>query len=151
MGEGPVEFSIEEHSGTLRGWNYIRSTRRRTVNSDHSSDNTATSGPTASERAIEDILVQSPHILASILGIDPGVLVPAARQESLPSGRSDLVFLAGNAVLLIELKVTDATADHVAQLAGYAADYRDPDTRPAFAVDRNLRPILLAPTIPTPV
>lgn len=106
---------------------------------------------TASEKAIEDILAQSPHILAPLLDIDPAALVPVARQQFLPGGRTDLVYLAGNAVILIELKVEKATVNHVAQLAGYVDTYSDDATKPAFATDRELRPVLLAPEIPSDI
>lgn len=37
----------------------------------------------ASEQAIEDILAQSPHILASLLDVDPTALVLVARRQSI--------------------------------------------------------------------
>ncbi|WP_140408916.1 PDDEXK family nuclease [Natronolimnobius baerhuensis] len=106
---------------------------------------------TASERSIEDILAQSPSILASIIDVEANELIPVARQQSLPSGRTDLVYLAGNDIILIELKVVKATEDHVNQLSAYVHDCQNKGTEPAFAKDRNLRPILLAPQIPSDV
>lgn len=102
---------------------------------------------TASEQAIEDILAQSPEILAPLLNADQEALVQVARQQSIPAGRTDLVYLAGDEVVLIELKAVKATSDHVEQLASYVPFYRDKSTQPAFAKDRPLRAILLAPSI----
>ena len=109
------------------------------------------SDSTASEQAIEDILAQSPQILAPLLGVDSVALVPVARQQFLPAGRTDLVYLAGDEVILIELKVVEATSEHIDQLAGYVEDYTDEESRPAFAADRELRPVLLAPDIPSDI
>jgi len=43
---------------------------------------------------------------------------------SVPSGRLDLLYVSGQQVLVVELKVEDATPAFVAQVAAYAADLR---------------------------
>lgn len=51
---------------------------------------------TASERAIEDILAQSPQLIADTLDFLDGSPRLVDRQQTLPSGRADLVYLAGD-------------------------------------------------------
>ncbi|MFC7095679.1 hypothetical protein [Halobaculum marinum] len=106
---------------------------------------------TASERAVEDVLAQLPEVLENVLpNIDPPLRL-VERQQQLPSGRADLVFLAGEEVLLIELKVVEATEDHVSQLKGYKEDYDAVADNTEFAEGRTLYPVLLAPSIPSSV
>lgn len=106
---------------------------------------------TASEKAIEDILAQSPHILGPLLDEEPEALVPVARQQSISTGRTDLVYLVGSDVILIELKVTEASTDHINQLLDYVDSYNDTESQPAFAAERELRPVLMAPNIPSDI
>lgn len=68
------------------------------------------------------------RLLASIIDEEPGELVSVARQQSLPSGCTDLIYLANNDVILIKLKVVKATEDHVDQLSAYVEDYQDEET-----------------------
>lgn len=106
---------------------------------------------TASERAVEDILAQSPATLRNILEFLSDQPRLVERQQSLPTGRADLVFLAGGDVLLIELKVVPAVEDHVDQLEGYVHSYQNGIDGTEFAENRNLVPILLAPDVPRSV
>jgi len=89
-----------------------------------------------------------------------------ARQMDVPSGRLDLLYVSGQQLLVVELKVEDATPTFVAQVAGYAADLRamqdegrlasgpvvavllcpsfDDDTR-RICTESNVRPVEYAP------
>lgn len=108
---------------------------------------------TASERAVEDILAQSPELLIEVIDFLEEKPRLVERQQSLAigggeTGRSDLVYLVGNDVLLIELKVVTAKQDHIDQLEEYVNSYQSGVDGTEFAQDRTLVPILLAPEIP---
>lgn len=98
---------------------------------------------TARERTIEDILAQYPAIAARLLDRSPENLVLADRQRSVPSGRTDLLFLSGQQLLVVELKIETASQPHLDQVLGYANDLQGTD----FAGTSEPTPILLAPKI----
>jgi hypothetical protein len=75
------------------------------------------------ESQVEDILATYTDLAQRILGTPEPVSL-LARQMSVPSGRLDLLYLSGQQVLVVELKVEDATPTFVAQVSGYAADLR---------------------------
>lgn len=103
----------------------------------------------AREKTVEDILARYPHIAESVLDVDHGSLVLVNRQESLPTGRSDLVFLSGSDLWIIELKVEPGTTEHVDQVQRYVDVYED-YVADSSAAD-TVVPVLLAPRIPTAV
>lgn len=71
------------------------------------------------ESQIEDILVMYPEIAARILGENSDI-TPAVRQKSLPSGgRLDVVYIAGNRFLLVELKVEAFVSTFLQQVLAY--------------------------------
>jgi len=72
----------------------------------------------ANEYAIEEVLSRFPHITERVLDLEEGSLTLANRQQSLPSGRSDLVFLSGSDVYLLELKAVPAKITHLDKLSG---------------------------------
>lgn len=104
----------------------------------------------ADERAIADILAQYTHIAESILDVD-GRLVLARQEHVLPNGRrSDLVYLAGDSLVVVELKVNEATIENAVQIADYA-DIYERDIIPKEFPGSSLKPVLLAPSIPQKV
>jgi hypothetical protein len=75
------------------------------------------------ESQVEDILATYTDLAQRILGTpEPTRLL--ARQMDVPSGRLDLLYVSGQQLLVVELKVEGATPTFVAQAAGYAADLR---------------------------
>lgn len=106
---------------------------------------------TASERAIEDIFAQSPQLIADTFDFLDRSPRLVDRQQTLPSGRADLVYLAEDKVVIIELKVVTATADHVTQIEGYKDDYENEVPGTEFATDRPIIPVLLAPEVPSQI
>jgi hypothetical protein len=75
------------------------------------------------ESQIEDILATYTDLAQRVLGTPEPVSL-LARQMDVPSGRLDLLYVSGQQLLVVELKVEDATPTFVAQVAGYAADLR---------------------------
>jgi hypothetical protein len=75
------------------------------------------------ESQVEDILATYTDLAQQILGMPERVSL-LARQMDVPSGRLDLLYVSGQELLVVELKVEDATPTFVAQVAGYAADLR---------------------------
>ncbi len=74
------------------------------------------------ESQIEDILVMYPEIAARILGENSDI-IPIVRQKPLPSGgRLDVVYLAGNRFLLVELKVEAFAPAFLLQILNYQQD-----------------------------
>jgi hypothetical protein len=102
---------------------------------------------TARERTIEDILAQYPTIAARLLDRPPENLVLADRQRKVPSGRTDLLFLSGQELLVVELKIEAARRPHLDQVLGYADDLQGTD----FAGTSQPIPVLLAPEVPADV
>jgi hypothetical protein len=99
----------------------------------------------ANEYAIEEVLSRFPHITERVLDLEEGSLTLANRQQSLPSGRSDLVFLSGSDVYLLELKAVPAKITHLDQIERYIADYRQSES--LLQASQTLVPVLLAPEI----
>jgi len=75
------------------------------------------------ESQVEDILATYTDLAQRILG-RPEPVSLLARQMDVPSGRLDLLYVSGQQLLVVELKVEDATPTFVSQVAGYAADLR---------------------------
>lgn len=104
----------------------------------------------ASERAVADILAQFPAITEELIDPD-GALVFARQEHVLPTGRrSDLLFFSGNELYLIELKIREARHEDVAQVESYIETYES-EIIPAEYPGNELRPVLLAPSIPDAV
>lgn len=104
---------------------------------------------TANEHAIEDVLAQFPDIAAEVLDIEETNLRLVERQQSLSTGRTDLVYLTGEGLVLVELKAVTAAEAHVEQLSGYIEAYEAGEVD--IASGRDLIPVLLAPEIPDSV
>ena len=102
----------------------------------------------ASEKAIEDVLAKYPGITESVLDYQPNSLTFLARQQSVEVGRTDLLFLSGDELLLIELKAEAATEAHVDQLDKYRDHYEQVVIGEKYPSASQLVPILLAPEIP---
>jgi hypothetical protein len=98
------------------------------------------------ESQIEDILVMYPEIAARVLGENSDI-TPVVRQKSLPSGgRLDIVYIAGNRFLLIELKVEAFVSTFLQQVLEYQQDLsalQSLDQFPAGVIE----PFLLVPSI----
>jgi hypothetical protein len=75
------------------------------------------------ESQVEDILATYTDLAQRILGMPEPVSL-LARQMEVPSGRLDLLYVSGQQVLVVELKVEEATPTFVTQVSGYAADLR---------------------------
>lgn len=101
----------------------------------------------ASEKAIEDVLAKYPGITESVLDYRPTSLTFLARQQSVEVGRTDLLFLSGDELLLIELKAEAATEAHVSQLEEYRDHYKQVVIGEKYPSASELVPILLAPEI----
>lgn len=101
----------------------------------------------ASEKAIEDVLAKYPGITESVLDYQPNSLTFLARQQSVKVGRTDLIFLSGDELLLIELKAEPATEAHVDQLEEYRGHYEQVVIGEKYPSASELVPILLAPEI----
>jgi len=73
------------------------------------------------ESQIEDVFVNSPDIVRSVLNIDdePRLLV---RQMQVPSGRLDLLYSYKSSLLLVELKVVGYKDEYISQVTGYRND-----------------------------
>jgi hypothetical protein len=73
------------------------------------------------ESQVEDILVNSPLLAKSVLGLDeePRLLM---RQMIVPSGRLDLVYTYQARLLLVELKVESFQRKFVQQVSNYRQD-----------------------------
>jgi hypothetical protein len=98
------------------------------------------------ESQIEDILVMYPEIAARILGENPDI-TPVVRQKSLPSGgRLDIVYIAGNRFLLIELKVEAFIAKFLNQVLEYHGDLAALQNINQFPTGV-IEPFLLVPSI----
>ncbi len=98
------------------------------------------------ESQVEDILVMYPEIAAQILGENSDI-TPIVRQKSLPSGgRLDVVYVAGNRFLLVELKVEAFVPAFLEQILEYQQDLLTLQSRSEFPIG-TVRPILLVPTI----
>ena len=101
----------------------------------------------ASEKAIEDVLAKYPKITESVLDYQQDSLTFLARQQSVKVGRTDLLFLSGDELLLIELKAEPATQAHVEQLEEYRDHYEQVVIGKKYPSASNLVPILLSPEI----
>lgn len=75
------------------------------------------------ESQVEDVLATHMDLAQRVLGTPEAVSL-LARQMNVPSGRLDLLYVSGQQVLVVELKVEDAAPAFVAQVAAYAADLR---------------------------
>ena len=73
------------------------------------------------ESQIEDVMATYPQITQRLLGINEQLSL-LARQMILPSGRLDLLFAAGDRILLLELKVEECSSEFVGQLEVYRQD-----------------------------
>lgn len=107
----------------------------------------STNDRNASEKAIEDVLAKFPGITESTIDYPQGSLTYLARQQSVEVGRTDLLFLAGDELVLIELKAEAATQDHVEQLESYREHYRDSVLGDRYPAVSTLTAILLAPRV----
>ena len=98
------------------------------------------------ESQIEDILVMYPEIAARLLNEDSDI-TPVVRQKYLPSGgRLDVVYIADNRFLLVELKVETFTATFLAQVLEYQRDLIELQALKQFPAGI-IEPILLVPVI----
>lgn len=97
------------------------------------------------ESQIEDVLATYPSIVRRLLDLDDDVAL-VARQIPLPSGRLDLLFLTGNTLLLIELKVVPFNEEFVSQVQDYQADLVTLQQTKKL-VQATIVPILLCPSI----
>lgn len=102
----------------------------------------------AREKAIEDVLATHPDVTEVVLDYDSGSLTLLNQQHSTEVGITDLLFLAGNELVLIELKTESATEEHVDQLQRYRDHYETELLGDEFPTASALSPILLAPEIP---
>lgn len=102
----------------------------------------------ASEKAIEDVLAKYPGITESVLDYESNSLTFLARQQSVKVGRTDLLFLSGDDLLLIELKAETATEANVDQLDKYRDHYEQVVIGERYPSASQLVPILLAPEVP---
>lgn len=75
------------------------------------------------ESQIEDVLATYADLAQRVLA-RPEPVSLLARQMQVPSGRLDLLYLSGRQILVVELKVENATPTFAAQVAAYAADLR---------------------------
>ncbi|MDT3434665.1 hypothetical protein [Haloarcula sp. 1CSR25-25] len=105
----------------------------------------------ASEKAIEDVFAKHPDITEETLNYPDNSLTLLARQQTVDIGRTDLLFLAGEELLLIELKAERATEDNVVQLEEYRDYYQHSVLGDRYPSATHLKPILLAPEIPPPI
>lgn len=105
----------------------------------------------ASEKAIEDVLAKFPDIAESTLDYSTGSLTLLARQQSVEVGRTDLIYLAGDELVLVELKAEAATQAHVEQLDNYRDYYQNSILGNKYPAVSNLTPVLLAPSISKPI
>lgn len=101
----------------------------------------------ASEKAIEDVLAKFPSIAESTLGYEQGSLTYLARQQEVDVGRTDLLYLTGDELVLVELKAVPAISEHIEQLEKYAEHYRESVIGKRYPAVTNLTPVLLAPRI----
>lgn len=101
------------------------------------------------ESQIEDILATYTSIAQAVLGVDADLHL-VTKQMALPSGRLDLLFAAGNSLLLVELKVEPAEESFVWQVKGYERDLRQLQEKQAL-LDAPITTILLTPSFPKPV
>lgn len=98
------------------------------------------------ESQIEDILVMYPEIAARIMGENSDI-TPVVRQKSLPSGgRLDVVYIAGNRFLLVELKVEAFVSAFLNQILEYQKDLASLQTLNQFPAGV-IQPFLLVPAI----
>ncbi len=96
------------------------------------------------EAQVEDALAVRPEIFANVIGLS-GPVSLLFRQYSLPSGRLDLLYTAGNELLLVELKVEPCQTSFIKQVLGYAGDLHDLQGRDSL-VQATIRPYLLCPS-----
>ena len=96
------------------------------------------------EAQVEDALAVHPDIFANITGIS-GPISLLFRQHSLPSGRLDLLYAAGNELILVELKVESCQPSFVEQVLGYATDLQALQERESL-VQAPIKPYLLCPS-----
>lgn len=94
------------------------------------------------EKVIEDILSFDKSILAELLSISPVNLNLIARQKILTSGKLDLLCLAEDELILIELKTVSFTNDIVGQIGGYHEDLVELQ-RQHRLIDAPIRQIIL--------
>jgi hypothetical protein len=97
------------------------------------------------ESQVEDVLATYPSIVRRLLDLDEDAAL-VARQMPLPSGRLDLLFLTGNTLLLIELKVVPFNEEFVSQVQNYQADLVALQQVKKL-VQATIVPILLCPSI----
>jgi len=98
------------------------------------------------ESQVEDILVMYPEIAARILGEDSDI-TPVVRQKSLPSGgRLDVVYIAGNRFLLVELKVEPFVPAFLEQVLEYQQDLLKLQSQEKFP-SGIIQPFLVLPAI----
>jgi hypothetical protein len=95
------------------------------------------------ERVVEDILSADKSILAEILSLDSSGLSLIARQRQLASGRLDLLYLYGNELLLIELKVVPFYEEVISQINHYFQDLQELQEQHKL-IDASIRRIILA-------
>ena len=96
------------------------------------------------EAQIEDALAVHPEIFANIIGVS-GPVSLLFRQYSLPSGRLDLLYTAGNGLLLVELKVESCQTTFIEQVLGYADDIYALQGQDSL-VQATIKPYLLCPS-----
>ncbi|MEO0249137.1 MAG: hypothetical protein ABIN58_06245 [candidate division WOR-3 bacterium] len=73
------------------------------------------------ESQVEDVFATYPTILKSVLNVKDDLSL-LARQMSLPSGRLDLLLVAGNRLLLVEVKVKPFASEYIHQVKAYIED-----------------------------
>lgn len=102
----------------------------------------------ASERAVEDVLAKYLTIAEEILNCPPDSLKLLERQQSIPDGRIDLLYSAGDELILVELKITRASESHISQIERYKEYYESTVIGDRYPSGYNLTPVLLTPDIP---
>jgi len=101
-----------------------------------------------SEKAVEDVLAKYLDISEEVLNRSSGSLKLQERQETLPGGRIDLLYSTASELLLVELKVTPGSKEHLDQLEDYKQHYENNIIGNRYPEGYDLVPILLAPKIP---
>lgn len=96
------------------------------------------------EAQVEDALAVHPDIFANIIGIS-GPISLLFRQHALPSGRLDLLYTAGNELLLVELKVESCQPSFIEQVLRYADDLHALQEQDSL-IQAPVKPYLLCPS-----
>ena len=97
------------------------------------------------ESQVEDVLASFPHIAQRVLGLDEAPQL-IARQMIVPSGRLDLLYVTGQRLTLVELKVEDAKLEFIAQLERYVVDLEEFQSQGKLLL-APITPVLLCPAI----